>query len=170
MESGRKPRLKSTSGADRYIVNMGDGKTLALETHSPYGMYVQAVRRAGSLQALMAIIGTEGLRLKEVRPLLTYLSLSNEQVASLLGVSSRTLMRWKEDTHIGPMASRALLELDKLARRGLEVFGHPDLFRQWLQQPNTALGDVTPMSLLLQPYGAELVADALEALAYGNMM
>jgi putative toxin-antitoxin system antitoxin component (TIGR02293 family) len=62
------------------------------------------------------------------------------------------------------------VEVDKLARKGVGVFGDHASFIEWLHQPNTALGDSSPLKMLSTPYGVEMVEDALEALEFGNVM
>ena len=101
---------------------------------------------------------------------MTYLDLPQEKFASLIGVSARTISRWDDDSMIGVLPSKMLLEVDRLSKKGIDTFGDADLFKGWLQQPNIALGDVAPIDILSEPYGVELVEDALEAMEHGNIM
>ena len=63
-----------------------------------------------------------------------------------------------------------LLEVDKVSTKGIDIFGSAELFKNWLLQSNTALGDITPIKMLTEPYGVELVEDALEAMEYGSIV
>ena len=166
--SYKKPKNEGTSSI--FTVDLGEGKKMVMEARVPYGAFIATVRRAKNYTDLNELIGTEGFTLKSVKPLVSFLDLSSEKFASLIGVSPRTLSRWDDDSVIGVMASKTLLEVDRLSKKGIDIFGTPELFRSWLQQPNTALGDVPPINIINRPYGVELVEDALEAMEYGNIM
>jgi putative toxin-antitoxin system antitoxin component (TIGR02293 family) len=153
-----------------FTINFGEGKIKELEIESGYGFQIREARKARNLMDLNRIIGENGFPFKAVRPLVKYLDLTNDSIAVLTGVSSRTISRWDDDTTIGVMASKTLVEVDKLARKGVGVFGDHASFIEWLHQPNTALGDSSPLKMLSTPYGVEMVEDALEALEFGNVM
>jgi putative toxin-antitoxin system antitoxin component (TIGR02293 family) len=156
--------------ASIFTVDLGEGKKMVMEPEIPYGAFIKDVRSVKNYRDLNELIGKDGFSLKSVKPLVAYLDLPNEKVASLLGVSSRTLSRWGNDSVIGVMASKSLLEVDRLSKKGIDIFGSAELFKAWLQQSNTALGDVAPIELLTAPYGVELVEDALEAMEYGSIL
>lgn len=153
-----------------FTVNFGEGRKMAVEANIPYGAFITSVRNAKNYRDLNAMIGTEGLTMKSVKPLVTFLDLSADKFAALIGVSSRTLSRWNDDSAIGVMASKTLLEVDRLSKKGIDVFGSAELFKSWLLQSNMAMGDVTPTEMLAEPYGVELIEDALEAMEYGNIL
>ncbi len=163
-------RAKRVATTSTFVVNLGDGKKLAVDAQIPYGAFISEVRKAKNYSDLNVLIGDEGFKMKSVKPLVTYLDLSNDKFASLIGVSSRTLSRWDNDSLIGVMASKTLLEVDRLSKKGIDIFGSANLFKGWLQKPNLALGDVAPIDILTEPYGVELVEDALEAMEFGNIM
>lgn len=169
MKTLRKKARKSGT-VSVFTVNLGEGRKMAVEAKIPYGAFITTVRKAKNYSDLNEMIGTEGLTMRTVKPLVTYLDLSSDKFASLIGVSSRTLSRWDNDSAIGVMASKTLLEVDRLSKKGIDTFGSAELFKGWLLQSNTALGDVTPIEMLTEPYGVELVEDALEAMEYGNIM
>jgi putative toxin-antitoxin system antitoxin component (TIGR02293 family) len=168
MKTTSKPKRAATTST--FVVNLGEGKTLAMETRVPYGAFISEVRKAKNYTELNELIGKEGFSMKSVKPLITYLDLPQDKFASLIGVSSRTISRWDNDSMIGVLASKTLLELDRLSKKGIDTFGDAELFKGWLKQPNVALGDVAPIDMLVEPYGVELVEDALAALEYGNIM
>ena len=161
---------KKPHSASVFTVNMGEGRKMSVEAKIPYGAFITAVRNAKNYSDLNAMIGLEGLNMKTVKPLVAFLDLSGDKFASLIGVSSRTLARWDDDSAIGVMASKTLLEVDKLSKKGIDIFGSAELYKDWLLKPNTAIGDVPPMDTLTEPYGVELVEDALEAMEYGNIL
>lgn len=151
-------------------VNLEGGEAHVMEPEAPYGAFITSAKNARNFRDLNKMIGFEGLKLRSVRSLVEYLELQKDKFAALMGVSTRTLARWDSDTPIGPMASKKLLEIDKLTKKGVAVFGNTELFKSWLQQPNIALGGSSPIDLLTEPYGLELVEDAIEAMDYGNVM
>lgn len=143
---------------------------MVMEASVPYGTFIATGRKAKDYNDLNQLIGSDGLTMGAVRPLMNYLGLSTDRAAALMGVSSRTIARWDDASTIGVLASKTLLELDRLTKKGIDVFGNAELFKSWLQQSNVALGDVAPIQLLTEPYGLELIEDALEALEYGSVM
>lgn len=153
-----------------YAVKFQSGLVMEASASLPYGRLIPAVRSARNYTDLQALIGPDGFTYAMVQPLLTFLDLPAEKLALLLGVSARTLSRWSDDSHIGILASKSLLELDKCISQGINVFGKPELLQQWLSQPNAALGDITPADAITSPFGIEMVSDALEAMAYGNVL
>ena len=167
-QKAAKPKRAATSST--FVVNMGAGKKVAVVARIPYGAFIAEVRKAKNFTDLNELIGDEGFRMKSVKPLVTYLDLPQEKFASLIGVSARTISRWDDDSMIGVLPSKMLLEVDRLSKKGIDTFGDADLFKGWLQQPNIALGDVAPIDILSEPYGVELVEDALEAMEHGNIM
>ena len=161
---------KKTSTSSIFTVDLGEGNKMAMEPEIPYGTFIKEAQKVKNYQDLNHIIGKNGFSMKSVKPLVAYLDLPTEKVATPMGVSSRTLSRWDNDSLIGAMASRTLLEIDRLSKKGLAIFGSSDLFKLWLRQSNTALGDVAPIELLTEPYGVELVEDALEAMEFGSIL
>jgi len=163
-------RNRKSTGGSVFIVDMGEGKKMVMEASVPYGTFIATGRKAKDYNDLNQLIGSDGLTMGAVRPLMNYLGLSTDRAAALMGVSSRTIARWDDASTIGVLASKTLLELDRLTKKGIDVFGNAELFKSWLQQSNVALGDVAPIQLLTEPYGLELIEDALEALEYGSVM
>lgn len=153
-----------------FTVDFGEGRKMAMEARIPYGSFIITAQKAKHYRDLNELIGGEGLTMRAVKRLTEYLDLPNDKLAALIGVSSRTLSRWTDDSPIGVMASKAFLEIDRVLKKGIDIFGSPELFRGWLQQSNVALGNVAPLEMLTEPYGIELVEDALEAMEYGNVM
>ncbi len=145
-------------------------QNVEISVESPFGFFIKEAGSASNYRDLNKIIGLKGLRYKSVRPLMKFLDLTSYKIADLTGVSQRTVARWNEDSTIGVLPSKNLVKVDTIVQKGIEVFGSDELFKAWLQQPNSALGDDTPMDLLSTPYGVELVEDALEAMEYGNVM
>ena len=143
---------------------------LMIAVANPFGYFIKEAAAAETYIDLNRIIGLHGLRYKSVRALMSFLELTTKGIAALTGVSTRTVSRWRDDSTIGVLPSKNLVKVDALVQKGIEVFGSKELFKAWLNQPNIALGDDTPLAMLSTPYGVELVEDAIEAMAHGSVM
>lgn len=97
-----------------------------------------------------------------------YTPFNTEDWLSFLDISSKTLSRYKEsDKLFKPYQSEKMIELTEVTHVGLDVFGHIDKFRIWLDTPNFSLGNLKPIDLLKDSYGKELVLAELTRINYG---
>lgn len=113
------------------------------------------------------------LAFEEVKPMFRYLGYSQQEVAQVLEVNPSTLSRWdknEKSTPIGKLRSKTLFDIDHIIAKGVRIFGSEDNFKNWLNTTNYALGDVKPIELLKDPYGVELVDNAIEAMSWGNFV
>ena len=112
-------------------------------------------------------LGERGLTKSSLVRLAEYLRLSVAQVVHLLPISERTLQRYSGRRHLSPAVSGQMIEIAKVAVRGVEVFGEKDLFLEWLSRPSLALGHRKPVDLLSSPVGQDLVLDELGRIEHG---
>jgi transcriptional regulator with XRE-family HTH domain len=76
------------------------------------------------------------------------MGLTPAELASALGVSPRTISRWRSGETLPQRAARTrLAELDDLNRRLHETF-EDEAVAVWLRAPNRFLGYVTPAEML----------------------
>lgn len=95
--------------------------------------------------------------------------LSESDVATTLGVSTRTLRRQKETPQRAmpaDLASRAWMLAETLAKAS-DVFGGREEAERWLSRAAMGLDGARPIDLLQTLQGAELVHEFLGRLAYG---
>ncbi len=112
-----------------------------------------------------------GMPFVKSQVLLDFMGFSLQEVAELFEVDPSTLFRWKkEDKRLSKMQTKAILDMDKIVAKGVKVFGSEALFHQWLQSQNFALGGQRPLKLLKDPLKRDLVDEAVEAMAYGNIL
>jgi len=111
-----------------------------------------------------------GIPSKEIESLIDYLNFKVPDIAKAASVSASTVTRWKPGSSIGVAGSGQFFKIDEIVRKGVELFGGEQEFKAWLSNPNMALGNVAPRELITSMIGAEMVDDALDALAYGNVM
>ncbi|MFT6335669.1 MAG: putative toxin-antitoxin system antitoxin component (TIGR02293 family) [Saprospiraceae bacterium] len=90
-----------------------------------------------------------------------------DEMAHILHINSRTIRRLDSKVSLNIDLSEKLLELLRLYRFGIEIFGGVDVFNVWIRRSIRGLGDVTPMSLLDTGIGVEIVMDELDRLAFG---
>lgn len=108
---------------------------------------------------------------KSTQPLFDFLGFNQQDVADMMEVDPSTLFRWKkEDKKLNKLLTKAILDMDKLVAKGIRIFGSEEQFSEWLNTSNDALGDQKPFDLIKDPYGLELLDDALEAMSWGNVL
>ena len=112
-------------------------------------------------------LSSHGVTKDAVSHLAKYLLLSWRQMAALLPVTERTLQRYALKQHLNPTVSEQVLQIAEVVARGVEVFGDKDRFRNWMDQPNTALSDNAPLNLLGSRFGTEMVLDELGRIEHG---
>jgi putative toxin-antitoxin system antitoxin component (TIGR02293 family) len=109
----------------------------------------------------------------EIEPVFSYLGLTQKEIAEILEVSPTTLSRWKKngkEPFIGKLRSKFIWQIDEVIAKGVKLFGSEENFKVWLDAPNFALGGRKPVELLKDPYAVEKVDNAIEAMAWGNLM
>jgi len=94
---------------------------------------------------------------------------SEKDWADFLGVSTKTLQRFKkEEKHLfKPQHSEKIIELAEVTNYGNEVFDSKSQFYHWLKSPSIALGNMTPIELLKDSYGKEMVLEELNRIDQG---
>lgn len=108
---------------------------------------------------------------KTTYPLFDFLGFSQQDIAEMMEVDPSTLFRWKkEDKKLSKLLTKAILDMDKLIAKGVRIFGSEELFSEWLHTSNYALGDQMPFEMMKDPYGLELLDNALEAISWGNIV
>jgi len=135
----------------------------------------QEVMVSGSGYHFLPVLqkGRVSYMFREVNPLLTYLGYTQGDSSELLEIDPSTISRWKnskKSVDIGKLRSKLLLNLDEIIAKGIRIFGNEELFSEWLNSTNYALGDVKPVDLLKDVYSMELVEEALDAMSWGDYL
>jgi putative toxin-antitoxin system antitoxin component (TIGR02293 family) len=158
--------------------------TQATGVASAQGQYV--VTKAGGRQPIIALLlpGTNtDDRMEVFRATKTGFPLSsvvdlvesvdafkrNNVLSKIFGLSDRTLarrMKNKDESLSQEQSARALYYAEIL-EKAQEVFGTRQLAEEWMIKPALGLDGETPIDLLSNPVGYELVADFLHRLEYG---
>ena len=105
-----------------------------------------------------------------VRALRQGLELTLGDVAHVLGVSERSVMR-KEQSHapLSVAEGDRAYRLARVADLATELIGDAVRARGWLKTPHRYLGDQTPIAMLDTEIGTDLVIESLYAVAYGGV-
>ncbi len=121
------------------------------------------------IQSRMDLIelSNKGLTKNALSHLAKFLSFTMSQMAALLPVTERTIQRYAPRKHFNRVVSEQILQIAEVAARGTEVFEDRNKFLAWMDHPNRALADKTPLSLLNSRFGAEMVLDELGRIEHG---
>jgi putative toxin-antitoxin system antitoxin component (TIGR02293 family) len=117
-------------------------------------------------QDLIAL-GHHGVTKDALLNLAKFLSFPVDQMAELLPVSGRTIQRYSRGRHFNRAVSEQILQIAEVVAKGVEVFEDRDRFLLWMQQPNVAFGNKTPLSLLSSRFGTQMVLDELGRIEHG---
>lgn len=121
------------------------------------------------IQSRMDLIelSNKGVTKNALTHLAKFLSFTMSQMAAVLPVTERTIQRYAPKKHFNRVVSEQILQIAEVAAKGAEVFEDRDKFLAWMDHPNRALGDKTPLSLLNSRFGAEMVLDELGRIEHG---
>jgi putative toxin-antitoxin system antitoxin component (TIGR02293 family) len=133
-----------------------------------YGHFIVVFNSATSLLEVSKI-AANGLRFQDIKPIVKYLDLSITDLSNVSSNSASTIKNWRSTSKINPLASAYFFRIDRVLKKGIEIFGSEDYFKKWINSRNLSLGSV-PRDLLLDPIGIELVEEALDALHFGNVI
>jgi putative toxin-antitoxin system antitoxin component (TIGR02293 family) len=122
-----------------------------------------------NLQSRMDLVdlSNQGVTKDALLHLAEYFSCSVNQMARLLPVTERTIQRYTPKKPLSRMVSEQILQIAEVAAKGSKVFESRDRFLAWINHPNKALNNRTPMSLLNSKFGADMVLDELGRIEHG---
>ena len=112
-------------------------------------------------------LSNKGVTKDALSSLAKYFSFSVKQMAQLLSVTERTIQRYTPEKPFNRIVSEQILQIAEVAAKGSEVFEGRDKFLAWMNHPNKALNDKTPMSLLKSKFGSDMVLDELGRIEHG---
>ncbi|HEY4999750.1 MAG TPA: antitoxin Xre/MbcA/ParS toxin-binding domain-containing protein [Usitatibacter sp.] len=95
------------------------------------------------------------------------LALTNEELASVLGVSPRTLARLDAKSHLDPVSGDRLVRSARLFAIATEVLEEEQAAARWLKSAQRALGGAVPLELAQTDVGARAVEALLGRMEHG---
>ncbi len=110
-----------------------------------------------------------GLPKEAMERVKTSLALTDGEVASLLGISPKSVSRMRKDARrpLNLVSSDRLYRLARIFAQARDVLEDDELAREWLRTPQVGLGARIPLSLLATEAGAREVEDLLGRIEYG---
>jgi putative toxin-antitoxin system antitoxin component (TIGR02293 family) len=98
----------------------------------------------------------------------TALGLSNEELASVLGVSPRTVARLDPaKSHLDPVSGDRLVRSARLYSIAADVLEDAPAAARWLKSPQRALGGAIPLELAQTDVGSRAVEALLGRMEHG---
>jgi putative toxin-antitoxin system antitoxin component (TIGR02293 family) len=88
-------------------------------------------------------------------------------LAQLLSVSAKTIERKKPTERFDDTASERLVKLGEIIALGREALGDDEALQQWLVRPLRPLGGKSPVDLMRNMYGLEMIKQLLGRIQYG---
>jgi putative toxin-antitoxin system antitoxin component (TIGR02293 family) len=96
------------------------------------------------------------------------LKLTNAELATVLGVSARTLARWDPGkSRLDPVSGDRLVRAARLFAIAAEVLEDGDAAARWLKTPQRALADAIPLQLAETDVGTRAVEALLGRMEHG---
>lgn len=115
--------------------------------------FIELIRKGVPKQAIDEIISKTGI--------------SEEEIASILHISRRTIQRKNPDEVLNPEQSERLIELARLFTKGTEVFGDLESVKEWMDSKILTLGNKKPKEFLDTSLGIMLLFDELGRIEHG---
>ena len=112
-------------------------------------------------------LSRQGISRRALSNLEQCLRLSTRQLAELLPITERTIQRHSPDQTFSPAVSEHILRISAVVAQGIETFGDRERFLSWMNQPNPALANESPMNLISSSFGIDMVVDELGRMEHG---
>jgi putative toxin-antitoxin system antitoxin component (TIGR02293 family) len=77
------------------------------------------------------------------------------------------MTRRKNERRLGPAESDRLVRVARILAQASEVLGNTENASTWLQRPNRALGDESPITLLDTDLGSRQIEEVLGRIEHG---
>lgn len=128
-------------------------------------MKISGFSNTNKLQLIQQI--RQGIDVSYLDLLADNLNLNMKEVIKLVDISSRTLVRRKQEGKLRADESERVYRLADLMARATDVLHSYEEAKHWLKTPKKALGGETPLSLADTEIGAKEVKDLLGRIEHG---
>jgi len=109
----------------------------------------------------------EGLTKKVFLYAKSFTGLNLATIASICGITSRTIQIKEDDARFDHKVSETLIDLTDLFIIGIKVFSENKKFIQWMLQPLKTLEGKEPINLIQNSVGRTMIKEELIMLATG---
>jgi len=108
----------------------------------------------------------KGLPVTELDHLKHTYNFTDETLAKLLGVSTRTILR-RKSKHLTPDESTKIILLAKVLNKALDLMGSPENVLEWMHYKHPDLKQHSPIELCTNIVGYEQVINLLNKMEWG---
>lgn len=116
----------------------------------------------------LLINARKGLNTKIFYDILVLSGLEKDRLANIFHISLKTIMRYTQSNKVlDNTTSEQALKIMALFKKGLDVFGDLQGFRNWLSKPQYGLGRQVPYQLMETSLGIDLITEELLRIEYG---
>ena len=112
-------------------------------------------------------LARQGFSKRALLSLAKKISLTFQELATILHISERTLQRYDDDAIIKTEYAEKAVEIARLYTRGQEVFGSMDKFKLWIKAPSLIFNGEAPVSVLDTSAGFDMVFTELGRIEHG---
>ncbi len=112
-------------------------------------------------------LSRHGVRKSSLKSLSRYLGITMDKMSKLLHTSHRNIQRKDEDELLDTLKTEKVLELAAFIKRGIDVTGSEDAFREWLHSSILAFGNRKPIDFLDTTFGIQMALKVLGRLEQG---
>lgn len=123
-------------------------------------------RRISSLEDLREEL-RRGLPFRAAEEVVKKFGIATDELSVALHIPRRTIARRKKAGKLPADESDRLLRLARIAAQAARVLGTHEKASRWLHEPNRALGNRIPLSLLDTDVGTRQVEDVLGRIEHG---
>ena len=135
-----------------YIYRMKDLDKIESLVNEPYARYQKA--HSGITKSdFKAVVAMTGLNLSEF--------------SRFLPVSKRTIEKVKGKELFSPQVSDRVLQIATLYQQGIDLFGSPEVFKEWMNSAILALGSKKPIAYMDNGTGIAIIHDLLGRIEHG---
>jgi putative toxin-antitoxin system antitoxin component (TIGR02293 family) len=103
-----------------------------------------------------------------VEHLSTRLRIAPSELVPLIGLAERTALRRQKEGFLKPDEADRLLRVGRVFEEAIRVFGSEAKAAKWLGAPSVVFSGVKPLSLLDCDAGAQVVAEELIRIDFGD--
>lgn len=112
-------------------------------------------------------LSRHGVRKSSLKSLASYLDITMEKMSSLVHSSHRNIQRKDEDELLDTLKTEKVLELAAFIKRGIDVTGSEDAFKEWVHSSLPAFGNRKPIDFLDTTFGIQMALKVLGRLEQG---
>ena len=107
-----------------------------------------------------------GVTKQEIKGLQTKAQLTNDQLAAILHITTRSWQKYDPSDVLKPRVSERAIAVAQLYARGFEFLGEARFLR-WMNREHVSLGRRRPVDLLDTHFGIMLITDELGRIEHG---